>query len=303
MKIRNLWLYFSNRSHSFLNSKGIIVMVRFLSKLKCFISQSGIFNQILSVLRSKNNFLNTAGTGLNVQGFTRSFITISSSCIGMATTAWNKSDILYRVTDSNQQKMVDSLLFSLVAINEQNVRISVTEFIKEVRECIYEFVFNCLYYNINIANVCETNLNNFFHFANADHKTDPEIIRLYNKMDSKRLSTMLNSLLDLEAESNTQLETLYPACHKMFKHTFPFNEKYFFKVVAEYLCKEDFTCDHITKSDFNFVLLYLIIHDIIRLSVRVSASYIFMQFHPFRLVYSQLLVILHCYMILKNLRW
>ena len=163
-------------------------MLRLISKLKSLIPQSGIFNHILLVLRFSNRFLNAVGTDFKLHGYIRSFNTISSSRIGMAATTWSKSDILYTATDKNQRKTVDALLFSLVAINEQNVRMPVTDCIRDVRECIYEFVFNCLYYRINIGNIGETNLNNFFHFANVDSKTDPDVIKACKELEEKRLS-------------------------------------------------------------------------------------------------------------------
>lgn len=204
----------------------------------------------------------------------------------MAATTWRCCDILYRVTDSTQQSEIDALLYSLVAIEKYDVLVPVTEFIQKVRECVYEFAFNNLYYRVNVGNVGQTNLNMFFHFANVDDKTSSDVIQMYERVHG--LGGLLRNLMSQEKVRNPKIDKVYPACYETFKYTFPFNEQYFFKAIEEFLVETDFSCNYITKKDFNFVMLYLIIHDMIRLSVKVVGSYIYKQFNPFDYVRSQL---------------
>lgn len=200
---------------------------------------------------------------------------------------WYRSDILYRCKDSKYSELLETLVY--VCGIKRYSDIPVSDFIKRARKCVRRMSINCIYYMTNVCYVGQTDLNMFFHFNNVYSTTLPESKKAYR--EEKKLNKILLSLKDHVNHSRLSpyFESVFPAIETPLRHANYFNENYINKVFGEYLPDVESPC--VVRSDFNIVVMYLLIHGEIELSVNTVSAYIHNAFNQFDYMFREMMAL------------
>lgn len=200
----------------------------------------------------------------------------SSTGIIKAKCTW--SDILYQTNKDTADEINDVLEAIVYCCCCYKDDIPPTDFIKEVRRCVRQFIINCLYYYITICDFCQSDINMCFHFNNNNNDDKPLL------STTTTAATGLNQIIsELEKKRKTEPpyqyeQYIYPGLKHTYKNAELLNKKYIERVCNAHINYND-DDEPINKRDFNYTILYLMLHDKLKISVPVATSYIWNKFH------------------------
>lgn len=169
----------------------------------------------------------------------------------------------------------------------------------EARKYVNTLTTNCIYYTTNVCYVGQSDLTMCFHFNNVRSEICHNLLKHYHS-GSKGFG--LRAAVTKEGTDEDERECcgneIFTPLYNVLRYAHRLNKEYVNKSISHYICDE--TEKHIVRSDFNIIVLYLLVHNNIKLSINTVGSYLHNRLNPIDYLFGEMESVIKSWQIIKS---